>query len=124
MDTGVGGRGNSSIEVLRCRNSRSNTMFIYPLCAVYVGEVLFVVYFFSCLFVAFENIRFSSLFAAGDVSRGRTSFLRAKRPQRRRVRRNGCFRRLKLMRFYQEPITAPGSICSIFLLFQSSRGKS
>ena len=46
----MGGRGNSSIEVLRCRNSHSNTMFIYPLCAVYVGEVLFVVYFFlACL---------------------------------------------------------------------------
>ena len=87
MDTGVGGRGNSSIEVLCCRNSHSNTMFIYPLCAVYVGEVLFVVYFFSCLFVACENIRFSSLFAAGDVSRG------GKRPQRRRAKRNGCFRR-------------------------------
>ena len=37
-----------------------------------------------------ENIRFSSLCAAGDVS-----FLRAKRPHRRRARRNGCFRRLK-----------------------------
>ena len=36
--------------------------------------------------VACENIRFSALFAAGDV--------RAKRPQRRRARRNGCFRRL------------------------------
>ena len=35
--------------------------------------------------LACENIRFSSLFAAGDVSRG---------PQRRRARRNGCFRRL------------------------------
>ena len=71
MDTGVVGEGgNSSIEVLRCKNSRSNTMFIYPLCAVYVRQVLFFVYFFSCLFEAFENIRFSSLFAAGDVSRG------------------------------------------------------
>ena len=51
MDTRVGGGGgNSSIEVLRCRNSRSNTIFIYPLCAVYVGEVLFFVYFFlACL---------------------------------------------------------------------------
>ena len=36
--------------------------------------------------LACENIRFSSLFAAGDVSR-ETS-------QRRRERRNGCFRRL------------------------------
>ena len=45
--------------------------------------------------VACENTRFSLLFAAGDVSRGRTSFLRAKRPQRRRARRNGCFRRLE-----------------------------
>ena len=69
-ENGYGGGGNSSIEVLRCRNSRSNTMFIYPLRAVYIGEVLFFVYFFSCLFVACENIRFSSLFAAGDVSRG------------------------------------------------------
>ena len=69
MDTWVGEGGNSFIEVLRCRNSRSNTMFIYPLCAVYVGEVLFFVYFFSCLCVACENIRFSSLLAAGDVSR-------------------------------------------------------
>ena len=67
---GGGGGVNSSIEVLRCRNSRLNTMFIYPLCAVYIGEGLFFVYFFSCLFVACENIRFSSLFAAGDVSRG------------------------------------------------------
>ena len=33
-----------------------------------------------------ENIRFSSLFAAGTF--------RAKRPQRQRERRNGCFRRL------------------------------
>ena len=41
------------------------------------------------LALACENIRFSSLLAAGDVS-----FLRAKRPQRRRARRNGCFRRL------------------------------
>ena len=69
----MAGRGNSSIEVLRCRNSHSNTMFIYPLCAVYVGEVLFVVYFFSCLFVAFENIRFSSLFAAGTFRAEETS---------------------------------------------------
>ena len=36
--------------------------------------------------------RFSSLFAARDVSRGG----RAKRPWRRRGRRNGCFRRLLL----------------------------
>ena len=38
--------------------------------------------------VACESIRFSSLFAAGDVS------FRAKRPRLRRARRNGCFRRL------------------------------
>ena len=37
--------------------------------------------------LACENIRFSSLFAVGDVSR-ETS-------QRRRARRNGCFRRLR-----------------------------
>ena len=42
--------------------------------------------------LACENSRFSLLFAAEDVSR---TFLRAKRPQRRRARRNGCFRRLK-----------------------------
>ena len=48
-----GGGGNASIEVLRCRNSRSNTMFIYPLCTVYVGQVLFFVYFFlACLHFA------------------------------------------------------------------------
>ena len=46
--------------------------------------------------ISLRNIRFSSLFAAGDVSRGRTSFLRAKRPQRQRARRNGCFPRLLL----------------------------
>ena len=50
---GGGGGGNSFIEVLRCRNSRSNTMFIYPLCTVYVGQVLFFVYFFlACLHFA------------------------------------------------------------------------
>ena len=42
-----------------------------------------------------ENIRFSSLFGAGDVSQEGTTFLRAKRrPHRRRARRNGCFRGL------------------------------
>ena len=49
--------------------------------------------------LACENIRFSSLFAAGDVLRGGTTFVRAKRPQRRRARRNGCFRRLHQFRF-------------------------
>ena len=34
--------------------------------------------------LACENIRFSTLFAGGD----------AKRPQRPKARRNGCFRRL------------------------------
>ena len=43
--------------------------------------------------LACENIRFSSLFADGDVSRGGT-----KRPRRRRARRNGCFRRLVVFR--------------------------
>ena len=38
--------------------------------------------------VAYENIRFTSLFAAGDVSNV------PDRPQLRRARRNGCFRRL------------------------------
>ena len=43
--------------------------------------------------LACENSRFSSLFAAEDVSR----FLRAKLPQRRRVRmRNDCFCRLRI----------------------------
>ena len=40
---------------------------------------------FSCLSLAvaaWENIRFSSLFAAGDVSRGGTSFLRASEEKR------------------------------------------
>ena len=52
---------------------------------------------FSCLSLAvagWENIRFSSLFASGDVSRGGTTFVLAKRPQQRIARRNGCFRRL------------------------------
>ena len=44
--------------------------------------------------VACESIRFSSLFAAGVVSRGGTFPLRETRPQRRRTRRNGCFRML------------------------------
>ena len=38
--------------------------------------------------VAYENIRFTSLFAAGDVSNV------PDRPQLRRARRNECFRRL------------------------------
>ena len=37
--------------------------------------------------LACENIRFSSLFVAGDVSRGGKN----PAPQRRRARRNGCF---------------------------------
>ena len=46
-------------------------LFTYPLFAVYIGEVLFFVYFFFLLaVVACDNIRFYSLFAAGDVSRG------------------------------------------------------
>ena len=40
--------------------------------------------------IACENIRFSTLFAAGDVPPCETS-------QRRRARRNGCFRRLPLL---------------------------
>ena len=44
-----------------------------------------------CL-LACENIRFSWLLADGDVF----LFLRAKRPHRRRARRNGCFRRLRV----------------------------
>ena len=46
-------------------------------------------YFRLASLLAYENIRFSTLFAAGDVSR----------PQRRRARRNGCFRRLQLCPF-------------------------
>ena len=42
--------------------------------------------------LACENIRFSTLFVAGDVSRGGT-----KRPQRRRGGRDGCFRRLEML---------------------------
>ena len=61
--------------------------------------------------LACENIRFSSLFAAGDVSRGGTS--RAKRPHRRRARRNGCFRRLG--RVFPSRIFFPSkSVCKIF----------
>ena len=87
MDTGVG-RGGVTLPSKYCvAEILAQMLFTYPLCAVYVGQVLFFVYFFSCLFVACENIRFSSLFAAGDVSRG------GKRPQRRRAKRNGCFRR-------------------------------
>ena len=46
------------------------------------------------VFEACENIRFSSLFALRRCGR-----FRAKRPQRRRARRNGCFRRLRIYRF-------------------------
>ena len=41
-------------------------------------------------YVACENIRFSSLFAAVDVSRGNVHS-----GEERRARRNGCFRRLR-----------------------------
>ena len=87
MDTWVGEGGNSFIEVLRCRNSRSNTMFIYPLCAVYVGEVLFFVYFFLDCRCSLRKHPF--LLALRRWGR----FARRKRPQRRRAKRNGCFRR-------------------------------
>ena len=51
---GGGGGGNSSIDVLRYRNSRANTIFISLLCTVYVGEVLLFVYFvfLACLHFA------------------------------------------------------------------------
>ena len=45
------------------------------------------------IFLACESIRFSSLFAAGN----------AKHPQRRRARRNGCFRRLTFSKDSDEP---------------------
>ena len=70
MDTGVGGGGVTLPSKYCVAKILAQMLFTYPLCAVYVGEVLLFVYFFSCLFVACENIRFSSLFAAGDVSRG------------------------------------------------------
>ena len=60
--------------------------------------------------VACENIRFSSLFAAGDVSRGETSFLHPKRRQRRRARRNGCFHRLDLLLFFTVPRRSLGRL--------------
>ena len=63
--------------------------------------------------LACENIRFSSLFAAGDVSPPQTFLpgvrnlntdvskrLLAKRPHRRRARRNGCFRRLSFFKIF------------------------
>ena len=54
---------------------------------IYLSELgCYLDHCFSSPPIACENIRFSSLFAAGDVSR--------KSPQRRRARRNGCFRRL------------------------------
>jgi len=42
---------------------------------------------YATLFVACENIRFSSLFAAGDISRGTSPA----------AKRNGCFRRLRYL---------------------------
>ena len=54
---------------------------------IYLSELgYYLDHCFSSLPIACENIRFSSLFAAGDVSR-KTSQLRG-------ARRNGCFRRL------------------------------
>ena len=50
--------------------------------------------------LACENIRFSSLFVAGQ----------AKRPQRQRARRNGCFRRL------MELVTPPSHESGYFSL--------
>ena len=75
---------------LRCRGKK---VAPFPTIVIsrYTEEVLFYVLFaFNCMSkLACENIRFSSLLATGDVS-----FLLAKRPQRRRARRNGRFRRL------------------------------
>ena len=52
--------------------------------------------------IACENISFSSLLAAGDVSRFTRRFLRAKRPKWRTARRNGCFRRLHSKQIYMK----------------------
>ena len=52
--------------------------------------------------IACENISFSSLLAAGDVSRFTRRFLRAKRPKWRTARRNECFRRLHSKQIYMK----------------------
>ena len=52
--------------------------------------------------IACENISFSSLLAAGDVSRFTRRFHRAKRPKWRTARRNGCFRRLHSKQIYMK----------------------
>ena len=72
---------------------QSNLLFTYKRCLRRSGTKN--AFFFLKKTVLGENIRFSRLlFATGDISRGETSFILAKRPQRRRARRNGCFRRL------------------------------
>ena len=60
---------------------------------------------YKTLILACENIRFSSLFPAGDVSRGGNE---TKRPQRRRARRNRCI----LVRFMSESQQGP-EICDV-----------
>ena len=55
----------------------------YAWVSVYSFALISASVHFAC-----ENIRFSSLFAAG-------TFRAEKRPQPRRARRNGCFRRLR-----------------------------
>ena len=52
--------------------------------------------------ISCENISFSSLLVAGDVSPFTRRFLRAKRPKWRRARRNECFRRLHSKQIYMK----------------------
>ena len=98
MDTGVGGgrkreetdvfarTGNSSIEVLRCRNSRSNAVYLSFMYCVY-RRGSFLCIFFFLLVCSLRKHPF--LLALRRWGR----FARRKRPQRRRAKRNGCFRR-------------------------------
>ena len=65
--------------------------------------------------IALENIRFSSLFASGDVSRG-GMFLRAKRPQRRRATRNGCFCRLSKEQRWGKSVSLSPTLRNLWLL--------
>ena len=63
----------------------------------------------AVIFVACENIRFSSLFVVGDVSR-----------QPRRARRNGCFRRLLFSAKIANIETMSATILSRSLFFSFS----
>ena len=52
MDTGgAGGGGVILPSKYRVAEILAQMLFTYPLCTVYGGQVLFFVYFFSCLFV-------------------------------------------------------------------------